>query len=120
MISLYTVLARPGVFGRALIESPTLQIYDGEVLRMLSHSHVFPARASLGIGTNEDSAPSCDPKATPRDDMFAAFQQAAAALRAAQLDSTRLRVVIAPCAQHTHAAWATRLPSALTFLFNER
>jgi hypothetical protein len=51
--------------------------------------------------------------------MYAAFEQASAKLRAAGLDSTRLRVVIQPCAQHTHAAWAARLPAALTFLFHE-
>jgi predicted alpha/beta superfamily hydrolase len=119
LISAYTMLARPGVFGRALIESPTLQIYDNEVLHILSRSRDLPGRVYLGIGTNEDSAPGCDPKATPRDDMFSAFQQAAATLHSAGLDSARLRVVIAPCATHTHAAWAARLPAALTFLFHE-
>jgi hypothetical protein len=76
-------------------------------------------RKGIGIGTNEDSAPDCDPKATPRDDMFSAFQQAVTTLESARLDSTRLRVVVAPCATHTHAAWAERLPNALTFLFHE-
>jgi hypothetical protein len=35
-------------------------------------------------------------------------------------DSSRLRVVVAPCATHTHAAWAARLPAALTFLYAPR
>ncbi|MDQ2767319.1 MAG: hypothetical protein M3Y30_09210, partial [Gemmatimonadota bacterium] len=118
----YTVFARPGVFGRALIESPTLQIYDNQLVRMLANTHALPERIYLGIGTNEDSAPGCDPKAAtlPKDDMMSAFQQTVATLHGAGLDSTRLRVVIEPCATHTHAAWAARLPAALSFLFHER
>jgi predicted alpha/beta superfamily hydrolase len=121
LISAYTMLARPGVFGRVLIESPTLQIYDNQLIHMLASAHTMPGRVYLAIGTNENSAPGCDPNAavTPRDDMFTAFTQAAATLRAAGLDSSRLRVVIAPCATHTHAAWAARLPAALAFLFHE-
>ena len=121
LISAYTMLARPGVFGRVLIESPTLQIYDNALLRMLSTAHALPARIYLGIGTNEDSAPGCDPRAAdlPKDDMMSAFQQAASTLRRAGLDSSRLLVVVEPCATHTHAAWAARLPAALTFLFHE-
>ena len=121
LISAYTMLARPGVFGRVLIESPTLQIYDNQLLRMLTNAHELPSRIYLGIGTNEDSAPGCDPNASalPKDDMMSAFQQAASLLRGAGLDSSRLRVVIEPCATHTHAAWAARLPAALSFLFHE-
>ena len=121
LISAYTMLARPGVFGRVLIESPTLQIYDNQLLHMLATAHALPARIYLGIGTNEDSAPGCDSKAAslPKDDMMSAFQQAVSTLRSAGLDSTRLRVVIEPCATHTHGAWAARLPAALTFLFRE-
>jgi hypothetical protein len=41
-------------------------------------------------------------------------------LRRAGLDSTRLQVVVARCATHTHAAWAARLPAALAFLYAPR
>jgi hypothetical protein len=79
----------------------------------------MPQRIFVAVGTNEDGAPSCkpdDPNAH-RDAMVAGVDRMAAILRKAGLDSTRARVVIEPCATHTHAAWARRLPGALTFLF---
>jgi len=45
------------------------------------------------------------------------FQQFARMLGADGLDSSRLRVVVEPCATHSNPAWAKRLPAALTFLF---
>jgi predicted alpha/beta superfamily hydrolase len=119
LISTYVVAARPGVFGRALIESPTYSVYGLQVLRDLAAAPSLPRRMYVAVGTNEDGAPSCkvdDPNAH-RDAMVAGVDRMAEILRKAGLDSTRARIVIEPCATHTHAAWSKRLPAALTFLF---
>ncbi|HZF96771.1 MAG TPA: hypothetical protein VEY92_00745 [Pseudoxanthomonas sp.] len=39
--------------------------------------------------------------------------------QAAGCDSTNFRVVVAPDAEHTEAAWEKRLPGALIFLFGD-
>src|SRR5665213_929734 len=61
LISTYVFATHPGVFGRALIESPSLSVYEGRVLQDLSAATTLPRRVYVGVGTNEDGAPSCDP-----------------------------------------------------------
>jgi hypothetical protein len=82
-------------------------------------AHVWPERVYLGVGTNEEGVPGCKPGDPPPDGdpMVPGVRQFEAVLKTAGLDRSRLLVVVAPCATHTHAAWAARLPAALTFLF---
>jgi predicted alpha/beta superfamily hydrolase len=122
LISAYVVLVRPGVFGRALIESPTLDVYGDEFFHEASSFKAWPERMYIGVGTNEGGVQPCDPNdADPPDNsgrfMVRHVRDFATLLRQDGLDSTRLRVVVARCGTHTHAAWAARLPAALTFLY---
>jgi predicted alpha/beta superfamily hydrolase len=121
LISAYVVAARPGVFGRALLESPTLAVADGRIFQELEAARPLPGRVYIGAGTNEPGAPGCKPGDPPMagDPMVPGVERLAGMLRAAGLGSSRLRVVITPCGTHTHAAWAARLPGALTFLFGD-
>ena len=53
LIALFTVLDRPGIFGRLLLESPSLFISNR---RLLKYSHVFrgwPEKIYLAMGTHE-------------------------------------------------------------------
>jgi acetyl esterase/lipase len=89
--------------------------------------HVWPGRIFLAVGTNEDSRPGCDASKVPTardttgafDEMVTGVLRMHAVLRAAGLDSTRLKLVVAPCGTHSAGAWAARLPGALTFLFGK-
>ena len=122
LISAYVVAQRPGVFGKALLESPTVGVYDSFILKDVASARTLPDRIYVGIGTNEDGRPGCDSSSDnpfpPRENpMLDGARRLAATLRAAGLDSSRLRFVTERCATHTHAAWARRLPSALVFLF---
>ena len=122
LISAYVIAARPGVFGRALLESPTFSVYGGQVTRDVAAAKSLPGRIFVAVGTNEDQQRNCKP-GDPMpigDSMIDGVVHMGEVLRSAGLDSSRLRVVIEPCATHTHAAWAARLPGALTFLFGER
>jgi predicted alpha/beta superfamily hydrolase len=122
LISTYVVTARPGVFGLLLAESPTFNVYGDQILRDAPAVQRWPNRVYLGVGSNEGGAPGCQPSAPPAADdyMVGNVRRLEALLHDAGLDSARLRVVVAPCATHTHASWAARLPSALTFLFADR
>ena len=126
LISTYVVAARPGVFGRLLAESSTYRVFDYADARKVKK---WPTRVFLGIGTNEESRPGCQPGLVPTladsatahlDGMVMGVLRMDDYLRKAGLDSTRLRLVVVPCATHTAGAWAARLPEALTFLFGER
>src|SRR5271157_2250970 len=62
-VTLSTVLTHPGVFGKALIESPSLLIGNGQLLKDAEKATQFPQRVFLAIGTAEEA----DEKASAKD-----------------------------------------------------
>src|SRR5271165_2585929 len=62
-VTLATVLTHPGVFGKALIESPSLLIGNGQLLKDAEKATQFPQRVFLAIGTAEEA----DEKASAKD-----------------------------------------------------
>ena len=109
--ALYTALLKPGLFGRLLLESPSLYAGRGYLLRMARSAKRWPARVYLGVGTRE----------TRRDDWNRETVRNVLllerALRRARLGPRRLRVIVEEGASHTESAWADRLPDALEFLY---
>jgi predicted alpha/beta superfamily hydrolase len=113
LITLYTQLALPGVFGRLLIESPSLWVGKGKILEDCRNFRDWPYRIYLGMGTREVGNVSKDAKAV--NDV----RELENILRRAKLGKARLKVVIEEGAGHTEAAWAARFPGALEFLFGK-
>jgi predicted alpha/beta superfamily hydrolase len=111
LITLYTQLAAPGVFGHLLIESPSLYVANRRIIEECRGFRDWPFRVYLGTGTRELGDPAKDRKIV--DDVRALE----ALLRAAGLDRRRLKVQIEEGAAHTESAWAKRFPAALEFLF---
>jgi len=109
--ALHTVLKNPEVFGRLLLESPSLYISAEALLTDSKRARSWPRKIYLGIGTNE----------ARRDDWsreaVAELEEFARILRAAGLDHDRLLVYIEEGATHEENAWARRLPHALKFLY---
>jgi predicted alpha/beta superfamily hydrolase len=117
LAAMFTVIDRPGVFGRLLIESPSIYVDDAHILRDAAHAASWPERIYLGVGTNERGQPACDPKDLAEPELVRDVRRFERLLREARVDAARIRVVITPCAVHDEAAWAARLPEALTFLY---
>jgi predicted alpha/beta superfamily hydrolase len=113
LIALYTVMARPGVFGRLLIESPSLWASNRQAIKESRTVRIWPERIYLAAGTAEAGSPERD--RTVVDDV----RELAAILRRAVLSEKRLRLVIKDGAGHTESAWAERFPEAMRFLFGE-
>jgi enterochelin esterase-like enzyme len=113
LIALYTVMARPGVFGRLLLESPSLWASNRQVIKDSRAVKVWPERIYLAAGTAEAGSPERD--RTVVDDV----RELAAILRRAVLSERRLRLVIKDGAGHSESAWAERFPEALRFLFGD-
>lgn len=109
--ALYTSLLKPGTFGRLLLESPSLYVGRGHVLRLARRAHRWPSRIYLGVGTAETSRDDWNEE-TVRN-----VKRLGIVLRAAGLGERRLRVHVEPGAAHSESAWAARLPDALQFLF---
>jgi predicted alpha/beta superfamily hydrolase len=111
LISLYTVIIRPGVFGHLLLESPSLFISNRRILKNARRFQDWPAKVFLAIGTREAGREDKD-KQVVED-----VRELERSLRATGLDERRLLVKIAEGASHNEAEWAKRFPDALSFLF---
>jgi len=113
LIALYTVMARPGVFGRLLLESPSLWALGRQLVKESRSVRIWPERIFLAVGTGEAGSP--ERNRTVVDDV----RELAAIMRRAVLSEKRLRLVIKDGAGHSEAAWAERFPEALQFLFGQ-
>jgi predicted alpha/beta superfamily hydrolase len=112
LITLYTQLAAPGVFGRLLIESPSLYVANRRILEECRHFRDWPSRVYLGMGTQEMGSAAADEK------IVNDARELGNILRGAGLDRRRLKILIEESASHSESAWATRFPAALEFLYS--
>ncbi|HEX7422512.1 MAG TPA: alpha/beta hydrolase-fold protein [Terriglobales bacterium] len=113
LMALYTQLAAPGVFGRLLIESPSLFVANRKILGESRRFRSWPARTYLGMGTREVGHAEKDER------IVGDVRELEAILRAAGLDEQRLKVCIEDGASHSESAWAARFPEALEFLYSD-
>jgi predicted alpha/beta superfamily hydrolase len=113
LIALYTAIARPGVIGRLLLESPSLWASGRRSIKESRAVRIWPERIFLAVGTAE--AGSVEQSRTVVDDV----RELAAIMRRAVLSEKRLRLVIEDGAGHNETAWAERFPEALRFLFGQ-
>ena len=113
LIALYTAMARPGIFGRLLLESPSLFVSNRRLLKDSRMVSAWPQRIFLGIGTKESGQRERDQRIV--DDVRAL----AHSFGLAGLREKRLRVEVQEGATHCEAAWADRFPRAVTFLFGK-
>jgi predicted alpha/beta superfamily hydrolase len=114
LISLYTVVERSAVFGRLLLESPSLFISHRRLLKFSRLVRQWPEKIFLAIGTREAGRQDKD-KQVVED-----VRELERNLRRAGLDDRRLRVRIDEGATHSEGAWANRFPDALSFLFGKQ
>jgi predicted alpha/beta superfamily hydrolase len=111
LISLYTVIERPGVFGHLLLESPSLFISHRRILKYSRLVRQWPEKVFLAIGTREAGHEDKDKQVV--EDVRALERS----LRRADMDDRQLLVKIDEGAGHNEGEWAKRFPEALRFLF---
>jgi predicted alpha/beta superfamily hydrolase len=112
LITLYAQLAAPGVFGRLLIESPSVFVANRKILDECRRFRNWPTRVYLGMGTRETGNAEKDAK------IVGDVRELQTILREAGLDERRLKVRVEEGASHTESAWAARFPEALEFLYS--
>jgi enterochelin esterase-like enzyme len=113
LISLYTVIERPGVFGRLLLESPSLFISHRRILKYSRRCRQWPEEVFLAIGTREAGREDKDKRVVGDVRLLERI------LQSEGLDDRRLRVKIDEGATHNEGEWAKRFPEALSFLFGK-
>lgn len=111
LIALHTAAVRPSIFGRLLLESPSLWASNRLAIRESRDVERWPERVFLATGTAEAGQNDRDQSLV--DDV----RELAGILRRAGLNDNRLKLVIEDGAIHHESAWARRFPEALAFLF---
>ena len=113
LISLYTVIARPGIVSRLLLESPSLFVSKSRIFERSRASRHWPERVFLAMGTREDGREDKDRQVV--EDV----RRLEEIIRKARSNETCLQVRIDEGATHGETAWANRFPLALKFLFGK-
>ncbi len=111
VISLYTVLQHPGIFGHVLIESPMLGVGNGQLLKDAETARQLPQNMFLAMGTNETHDPDGNAQ------LVKSVEELQTILRKKGMGPDRLKVVVEEGAAHNEGAWSRRLPEALIFLY---
>jgi predicted alpha/beta superfamily hydrolase len=111
VISLYTVLEHPGIFGHVLVESPVLGVSDGQLLKDAEKAKELPQRMFVAMGTNETKDPDYNAE------LVKSVEELQTILRKKGMARDRLKVVVEDGAVHNEGAWSRRLPEALLFLY---
>jgi predicted alpha/beta superfamily hydrolase len=113
LISLYTVMDRPGIFGRLLLESASLFVSNRRLLKYSRYFRQWPERIFMAIGTRESGREDKDQQ------VVGDVRELARIMRRAGLDDKRLLVKIDEGAVHNEGEWARRFPEALNFLYGK-
>ena len=110
-VSLYIALHYPTLFGKALIESPILEVGNGKLMRDAEAAKIFPLKTYIAVGTDEGGDAEISSK------LVQDVQELEKILRAKGLGPNRLKVVVDEGAKHDEIAWSKRLQNALLFLY---
>jgi predicted alpha/beta superfamily hydrolase len=109
--ALYTVIAKPRVFGKLLLESTPLWIGSHyELLRDAKSFKLWPASVYLGSGSNETDERAFNQEGEKNQKLLGAIIEQ-------NSKDTRLKIVRESGATHGTAAWRQRLSAALQFLY---
>ncbi len=121
--ALYALLQRPDLFGLGLLESTSLQVGNGQLLRDSSILARGPKRIYIGVGTDEIVGHEDMAKALGLDvsifdrGVVQLDEDLAKSFEASILNHTEVLLVIQPGGRHEVKYWAERFPAAIKFVF---
>jgi enterochelin esterase-like enzyme len=123
--ALYVALNRPDLFGLALLQSPSLLLGNGQLLRDTTLLARGPDRVAIGVGTTELDFPKIEEWLTSvrltqkeaESGVVKMTQTLASNLKTAYVNRPQVMLVVEPNANHSAVFWARRMPDAITFLY---
>ena len=126
LAALYVLLQRPDVFGIGLLESVTVPLGNGQLLRDTENLGRGPDRIYVGVGTHELVGPMAERFATQTrlsiDTANAGLVQMTEILvdylKNSHLNRPEVTFVVDRNASHNATSWQRRLPNALTVLYD--
>ena len=117
LISLYTVIKKPGLFGAVLLESPSFYVNEARILKEAASAESLPKRFYLGVGTNEEAKKDCVPGDLSHEAVQDVIKLKNILISGQKLNAADVRVLIEDCATHSEVAYGRRFSTALRFLF---
>ncbi len=112
--ALYALLARPDLFTLGLLESPSLAIGNGQLIRDTQYLFKGPTRVYLGMGGSESGG---NPNSEENQAYITMLRMLERNLKAIAVDPPVVLSFTQPNGTHTPATWATRFEKAIEFLF---
>jgi predicted alpha/beta superfamily hydrolase len=109
--ALYVGISAPTVFGKVLAESPVLWPGNAAIVRETSYLGMAPLKVFMAYGLKEWDKPGMNEAEVKM------IRQVEMNLKNALISPSEVKVILDPEAHHNEAAWARRLPEALTYLF---
>lgn len=114
--ALYALIHRPDLFGSGILESPALQVGNGQLLRDTAELVVAPKRIAIGIGTAELKAEI--PGAPAFNSAWVRqVKQLVQNLKAAYLPG-EVQLTITEGGHHNYPTFGDRLAAGLQFLYD--
>ena len=112
--ALYTVLTRPDLFNAGFIESPSLAIGNGQLMRDTDHLFKGPAKVFLGAGAIEFGD---DPDSPDNLGYIRMIRILENNLKGAAQGQPQTLTVIQPGGKHSLSSWAAQFSQAIQFLY---
>ena len=126
--ALYVLVNRSDRFGIGLLESATLPVGNGQLLRDTMSLARGPDRVYIGVGMTELDVPGGEKYAAQLRMSLAVAnagfvrmsEMLAANLKSVYINSPDVTLLVEPKGNHTSVSWARRFPRALTALYGPR
>ena len=112
LISLYTAIKHPSMFGMLLLESPSLYVSQQKVLKLSNQCETWPDKVYIGIGTREGDTPQIQ-------NMALGDAQNLNEIISERSRSTSIRFYAEKGGEHSFYHFKKRFPVALSFLFSQ-
>jgi predicted alpha/beta superfamily hydrolase len=112
--ALHSLISRPDLFNMGLIESPSLAVGNGQLLRDTEHLFRGPTKMFLGAG---DSEFGIDPAASENVGYVRMLRVLESNVKGAAQSQSQVLTVIQPAGKHSLQSWALRFPQAIQFLY---
>lgn len=113
--ALYALIRRPDLFGSGIVESPSIEVGNGQILRDTASLVIAPRRIAIGAGTVELAAD--DPDAPVFNPAYVRMmQQLAQNLKAAYLPG-EVQLTLTKGGHHDYPTFGQRFAAGLLFLY---
>lgn len=109
---LYTLLHRPDLFGSGIVESPALQVGNGQLLRDTADLAAGPRRVFLSMGTDEVPG-----QARLNAGLVGMFRVLVRNIETTYLAKAQVESIVQQGGKHDESSWSAMFERGVTFLY---